>query len=538
MTRLHVIYIDDSALHGGSNQDQTDEVRGIVESYGGAAAGLNFVPVKLEEIFEDDDEAVEQLALASQEEAAAGRPSSRIRAHKRPHATSSSARDSLLSLFSTLSPTTTAARSTLPAVRTRFETLHHSLLQHLLRRIARQRLGCSSLLLGESATRSSVRMLSSLAVGAGHKWAVEGAEGGVWVDDLLVLRPMKETLDKEVAFYVKYKQLRCVETRNLVGPSAGGPASIGRLTQSFIAALEKGVPSTVSTVGRTGSKLVLKEAGSMTSLGTSLLQASESVDDVVRGKSGVGQKGDRLMATVLKDTQRWTWRRAKGASSSSSSATPPRPVVLPCPLCGLPAQEGAGRWRQKITIRQPEVEDGNASEEAASSSSSVNLDEMLCYPCLSLFLDAAQAQPQPAAAAGGVGLLLPTHVLRFVEERRRYAQGGQSQEYAAQAQQPANGGAAAAVAEDEMATAADDDLDASADGGRRRAAAAAAAAPATAASANGKDEEAGTGEVSAAADAESVAILRRHATRRLDKQDMQGKIGGYLLDEEEESAPQ
>lgn len=50
VTRIDVIYIDDSALVPGA-QDQTDAIRGIISEQGGEEAGLNFIPLKLEDVF-------------------------------------------------------------------------------------------------------------------------------------------------------------------------------------------------------------------------------------------------------------------------------------------------------------------------------------------------------------------------------------------------------------------------------------------------------------------------------------------------------
>lgn len=529
VTRIHVIYVDDSALYPcdeGGARDLTEDVRAIVEEEGGAAAGLDFVPIKFEDLFQGQGEG-EQLVLAAglgEEAGCTSTSTSQIRATRSSSSSSVSSPSPLTSLrrlFSTLSPHSTSPRSLQPATRTRLETLHHSLLQHLLRHTA-TRLGCSTLLLGESATRSSIRLLSTLSTGGGHKWPVEGSEA-IWVDEVLVLRPLRETGGKEIAYYVRERGLTCLEPRSLLGP--GG--SIGGLTRDFLLSLEAGVPSTVSTVGRTGGKLVLKEEGSVQSLGETMIPYASSQqgggwDERVAGRSGVGQKGDRLMATVLTQTQRWTWRA--GIVSANANANSTR-VVLPCPLCGLPAQQEAGRWREKITIRR---RTGTRGEEAGSGKTdrastdarreTFELDEMLCYPCLSLFLDAATANKGDNA-----GLVLPSHVGRIVEERLCY-------ERAEQPTMTTNRGGSKSV----QATGQDEvgdqlDLDAAADGGRRQMA---AAAPGVSANGAGGGEHT-DGHSQGARDEESVAILRRHATRRLDRSAMQGKIGGYLLEEDE-----
>ncbi|CAO1615901.1 unnamed protein product [Parajaminaea phylloscopi] len=433
VTRIDVVYIDDSAVVPGA-RDQTEEVKQIVEEQGGAKAGLRLVALRLEDVFEVNGGSPHGAAGVT---CLVGPGEARRIAATQAQTSERSPRQLLQDLFSSIhSPAT--PRASQGSARTRIEDIHYILTQRLLRQAAR-RAGCRALLLGDTGSRGSIRLMESLSKGGAHKWPVDGA-ASIWIDDLLVLRPLRDALSKEVGFYNRIQGLRylipadTVTDSVLSGKAGGGmaeKASIGRLTENFIFALEKGVPSTVSTVGRTGAKLKLKGGDAMGgSLADSLRDSKGQESNESMYHSGVGQKGDVIMKKVVRDVPRWSaWGRRGQSVSPSLSHLP-----LPCPLCGLPAQPGASAWRGSLSIRDSSAvaaADKSASPEANATAEGTpsgdvtsewqRLDVLLCYSCL-VILDIASGDeaPSPQTSPDGTrALVLPLYVLEAVHDRQK-----------------------------------------------------------------------------------------------------------------------
>ena len=171
---------------------------------------LEFVPLKLEEIYR---------VASSSFEGVAWKPSDSDTQHISSHPSSvSNPTQALQQLFSTLHPTSTP-RTGASSARTRTEDLHRLLIQALLRRTASE-LDCSALLLGDSATRISIRLIEDLAKGAGHKLAVQGNDA-VWIDDLLLVRPFKGHLMQEILFYTSALRLEPLQPLTFPEPGSG-----------------------------------------------------------------------------------------------------------------------------------------------------------------------------------------------------------------------------------------------------------------------------------------------------------------------------
>lgn len=453
VTRIDVIYIDDSAVIPGA-QDVTDQVRQIVEHQGGRQAGLNFVPLKLQDIFADDVDDVCDFVQCF-----VGHDDQRRLSSQKSPATDS--RSLLLDLFAQIYPPSTP-RASIPSARSRAEDLHALLIQKLLIKTARN-LGDAALLLGDSASRGAINLIESITKGRGHKWPVEGANI-IWHDDVLVLRPLRDALAKELAFFNRTLALDFLTSTDVVSAEvmgmargssgAGGSgsssssssaissasttgalekASIGRLTENFIYSLEKGVPSTVSTVNRTGSKLVLKESldehdsSDIAPFQDFFLRKDDQdtlSDDVqthltLSSSSGLGQKGDRLLVAA-RHLPRW---------SSTRSG---------CPLCMLPTQRDSSEWKSGLSItgrlhldqqgKPVGVATSSQGAEEQHDDDGVNgipLHKYLCYSC-TLILDVPEQQAQQrkdtdADRDTSPALTLPGFVLDNVQRRIRAA---------------------------------------------------------------------------------------------------------------------
>ncbi|KAI8073987.1 hypothetical protein BC940DRAFT_231953 [Gongronella butleri] len=120
-----------------------------------------------------------------------------------------------------------------------------------------RREGCDYIFLGDTATRQSIKMISCISHGRGYSIPFDvGVEVEGCFPGVVLLRPMKDALTKEVAVYNHLHGL----TGDVIAPQNFGTymppkSSIERLTEHFIVGLDRDFPSTVSTVSRTASKL-------------------------------------------------------------------------------------------------------------------------------------------------------------------------------------------------------------------------------------------------------------------------------------------
>jgi len=112
----------------------------------------------------------------------------------------------------------------------------------------------SKILVGDSSNRLACRLLSDITQGRGANVANQISFGDSRFGDVMILRPMREFLSKEIAFYNRLNNIEPTVLPNLTTKSTGS-ASLDRLTEEFIEGLQAEFPQTVSTVFRTGNKL-------------------------------------------------------------------------------------------------------------------------------------------------------------------------------------------------------------------------------------------------------------------------------------------
>ncbi|CAJ0826104.1 2966_t:CDS:2 [Entrophospora sp. SA101] len=124
---------------------------------------------------------------------------------------------------------------------------------NLLTNIARKN---GFLFLGDCATRLSIKVMSLTSKGRGFTLPLEiSAQEDSWFKGLVVSRPMKDMLSKEIGIYNHFLELDIIFTPTLTTMKTSSKASIDKLTEDFIVGLEKEYPSTVSTIVRTAAKL-------------------------------------------------------------------------------------------------------------------------------------------------------------------------------------------------------------------------------------------------------------------------------------------
>ncbi|XP_058011117.1 cytoplasmic tRNA 2-thiolation protein 2 isoform X1 [Ahaetulla prasina] len=133
------------------------------------------------------------------------------------------------------------------------EELLQTFRTHLMLHVARRN-GYTKVMVGDSCTRVSVRLLTNLSLGRGAFLAMDTGFLDSRYGDVLILRPMREYPAKEIAFY---NYLFGVPTVFMPGldTKASDRASIHLLIESFLCKLQSEFPSTLSTVYRTGEKL-------------------------------------------------------------------------------------------------------------------------------------------------------------------------------------------------------------------------------------------------------------------------------------------
>ncbi|PWZ01549.1 hypothetical protein BCV70DRAFT_76399 [Testicularia cyperi] len=421
VAKLYVLYVDDSAVVSEAD-DRTDEVRRLVEQEG--CPDIEFVPLRLEDVYRsagDDSRGLPWELHESEDQRISASPI----AVQDP-------RQAIKDLFTAIFPSDTP-RTAVSSARTRAEDLHRILIQHLLRRAAAER-GCSALLLGESGTRTSIRLIESLAKGAGHKLAVEGNEA-CWVDDTLVVRPLKALLAQEIRWFAEANGLEYLEGGELVPPTVKvgemmgetpvmDKSSIARLTESFILNLERGVPSTVSTVGRTGSKLTLNSSSKSSGADANAKGAAfEVVGPSVRLDSRSGRQAEALsqiehgvetmsIASTVAAEPRIGAKAMRLATASRACFR--WTTKSGCAMCGMPAQPDARFWKRNITIDSlshvaPTLPPTATDDK--TDTNYLNLADHLCYSCLLVLVPSSTA---PCS-------LLPPHVLSSILNTQQHS---------------------------------------------------------------------------------------------------------------------
>ena len=137
------------------------------------------------------------------------------------------------------------------------EDLLRSLQGRVLLEVARRE-GYSKVMLGDSATRLAVRLLSNISQGRGAAVPYDTGFGDDRHGDVVFIRPMREFMAKEVGLYNFFRKIEAVRIPTL-STLAHSHASIDHLTEGFVSGLQARFPFTVSTIFRTGDKLLAQK---------------------------------------------------------------------------------------------------------------------------------------------------------------------------------------------------------------------------------------------------------------------------------------
>ncbi|WRT65908.1 uncharacterized protein IL334_002859 [Kwoniella shivajii] len=190
----------------------------------------------------------------------------------------------------------------------------------------------SHILLGETSTRQAQRLISGTASGKGYTLPLELAVSYKAENAITILKPMKEITTKETAIYSYLKGwngfIRNERKWDNAGPKSkkdsrgkGDIKSLESLTELFIATLAVTHPSTVSTINRTGDKLMF-----------------------------TGEKGQEVS----------------------------------CPVCQLPVDPHALQWKSRTALTSLPTKT-IADISSPDDEKNEKLATLLCYACLTTF---------------------------------------------------------------------------------------------------------------------------------------------------------
>ncbi|WVQ71062.1 hypothetical protein IAR50_000587 [Cryptococcus sp. DSM 104548] len=366
----YVVYVEfGGALNG---EERTNEIREWVEQ---RQEGLEFIGVRAEDVYDP--------ALKSRLRHMARGSSGEKASDVQPLSTNP--KDSDLPLFPVASSTSTTTPldqlrtllASLPPA-SRPQILSH-ILSSLVTAVAHALPNISHVLLGETSTRQAQRLIAGTALGRGWQLPLElsavrpeppvsgtDAPGFVW------LKPLKDLTTKEAAVYCHIKGLS-QWTRNdrkweVAGPvgkrdarGKGGVASLEMLTEQFIAALSVTHPSTVSTINRTGDKLVFP-----------------------------GKEEERPY----------------------------------CPVCQLPIDPSALEWKSRTGLTSLPTK-SNPTPPSTIPAPEATLAPLLCYSCLTTFTPPTVVSKARLAEEGsGENVVLPLWITEGVERRIGGGAGG------------------------------------------------------------------------------------------------------------------
>ncbi|GAA5971348.1 hypothetical protein JCM3765_007012 [Sporobolomyces pararoseus] len=451
-SECYVVFIDESELPG-FGPDKTEEIREIVET----TTPFKFLPLKLSSIFSSSSSSSSLLSTSISTSSLPSKSTS----SSSSSSTSSSPKSQLLSL---LNPSSYS----LPP--TNFSTLHQTLISTLLLKTAQELKGCELLLLGENSTRLGIKTICGMSQGRGFSLAEEisieyihpspsqdGEEG-----EIMVCRPMGNSLSKEVGYFIKSENLKTVTIRNedtsLIGldgeeeeGGGGGTVNkvekdikkigIGKLVEDFVLNLEAQFPSTVSIITKTAHKLGMRSSdySSSSSSSSSSLPLCALCEMPAQSNAESWNRSitisDLILARKKLDQPALpTTLESNSTLSSSSSSSlggikkrepyqPSKNYLLPSTTTTTTNEIDESSSPTPTTMK---VESTTQEEEEEEEKGMFDLSNHLCYACLLLL---QTSKPKKGSTGGNEERMeLPGYVLENVERRRKTRRRGEEEE--------------------------------------------------------------------------------------------------------------
>ncbi|PVU94870.1 hypothetical protein BB559_002906 [Furculomyces boomerangus] len=202
---------------------------------------------------------------------------------------------------------------------------------HLLLEAAREN-GCEVIAVGNSATRIAVKSILMTSEGRGFSLPFDVGAESTLEEDVYIVRPLRSSLSKEIVYYNNLLGLESVTipTFSTKANANSKIMSLGYLTENFISGLDLEYSATVPTVTSTVGKLKVN-----------------------------------ANATTNKK----------------------------CLICLAPIGDNASTWRKNVTIDSLDntlkelKDDSSKIDENIKDENLVNVENSLCYSCLSLASD-------------------------------------------------------------------------------------------------------------------------------------------------------
>ncbi|XP_011313083.1 cytoplasmic tRNA 2-thiolation protein 2-like [Fopius arisanus] len=112
---------------------------------------------------------------------------------------------------------------------------------------------------GSSAflNRVAIAILSNVALGRGANLSSDCGLIDNRHNDVMILRPMRDFSRQELYYYLRIRDIKCIDEKEL---KDNRPPFIQKLTGKFVRNLEELFSGTVSTIFRTGEKIVAGKA--------------------------------------------------------------------------------------------------------------------------------------------------------------------------------------------------------------------------------------------------------------------------------------
>ncbi|PWN94589.1 hypothetical protein FA09DRAFT_332885 [Tilletiopsis washingtonensis] len=337
---------------------------------------------------------------------------------------------------SSLASSSSCRLQTAPSM-TRHQSLHSTLAYASILRRAHQ-LHASVLLLPSCADCLAAHFLDALVEGNGFSAGMRGGDG--WIDDLLILRPLRETSAKELAFYLHAKRLSYVTQREATmgTPSKAFKGTMRGMTEQLVRTLQLAAPSTPATVIRTASKLhfaghaapipataplhgnaphVVEAAPEGARLDEAAHHHHHAAQANCAAQHAVG-KTQTQVDSLERLAEQATLKQGAAAQRFVLAAlslpvwnTSSRTEAAQCVLCLLPAPPASPTGVPRTPQRAPSTD--AASNDALEQGKAMDISTMLCPACLRI-LETPQVQTRNEAVET---LLLPEYVLRAAQAR-------------------------------------------------------------------------------------------------------------------------
>lgn len=127
-------------------------------------------------------------------------------------------------------------------------------LRHRLFILAARKLKCNKIFVADGATNIAINILSDISLGRGAQLSPDIDFSDTRYSDVMLLRPMRDFTREEIIHYLNCNNLNALRSSKKSKTST--LTSIQALTNKFISELDSKFHGTVSTVYRTGEKLL------------------------------------------------------------------------------------------------------------------------------------------------------------------------------------------------------------------------------------------------------------------------------------------